>query len=373
MREYINVYQLDTLSPNNVRNDDYLIVSQNALSYKFQINHLTDFVIDNIDTTIPVYNANKLFGYGLDFSEPLQDHQLLTFDEDSGAWINKELDIDAVFRFEEYEPNKFLRLDNENKVITSDVYVSDIVVDTPDKADHFLAVHDNGSDVIYVDVYEYINDELTNSQSGFLQLLDDEIDRATTEESRLEGLIQDEVDRATAEEIRIINLLEGQLQDESDLLNGRIDDLSDQVNTDLNNEIQRATSEEQRIEDKFDNLLDSLNDTLTDEDRRLDSKIDGIVDSLSSASQFVFEPTINSGNFFTIDSEDLNGMEDCREVFISCKILDNIQGSSTEGFFINSEGAVTVASNENEIRIVNDSSYDLTCHIFAVMIRNVNQ
>ena len=285
MREYINVYQLDELDSNNIRFDDYLLVSQDALSYKFGVGRLRDFVIDGIDTTLPVYNANQLLGYGLEFTEPLSNHQLLTFDETSNSWINKELDINAVFRFEEFEPTKFLRLDNEKNVITSDVYISDLVVDTPDMADHVLMVADNGSDVIYVDIFDYINTTIDTKSDTFIPLLNAEIDRATGEESRIESMLNNEIQRYTNEDVRIENKFDTIINDEIGRLDSELGNFDSQFNTDLQNEIDRATSEETRIENKFDTLVGNETTRAVDEERRLEQLINGVLNSTEQALQ----------------------------------------------------------------------------------------
>lgn len=288
MREYINIYQLDDIGNDKVRFDDYLLVSQNALSYKFRVGEFRDFVIQGIDTTLPIYNANMLMGYGIEFTEPLSNYELLTFDALSNSWVNRELDIDAVFRFDEYEPTKFLRLDVNSKVITSDVYVSDLVVDTPDKADHFLQVADNGSDVIYVDVYAYIDNEIETKSDTFIPLLNAEITRATNEEARIELLITNEIDRSTNEDLRIETKFDTLINDELSRLDGELSGITDDLRADLDNEILRATNEEVRIETELTSAIEDEEDRAVEEERRLEELIRGAISTVNELPNILF-------------------------------------------------------------------------------------
>jgi len=281
MREYINVYQLDDIGNDKVRFDDYLLISKNALSYKFRVGELRDFVIDGIDTTLPIYNANQLMGYGLNFTPPLRNYQLLTFDELSNSWVNRELDIDAVFRFSKFEPNKFLRLDSSNKVITSDVYVSDLVVDTPLKADHFLKVDVSGSSIEYVDVYAYIDNAIDTKSGTFIPLLNAEIDRATNEEIRIESLLNSEINRATNEEIRIENKFDTLISTEITRIENDLNTVGTDLRTDLDNEILRATNEEIRIETLLSTAIQDEEDRAIEEERRLEELIHAGLQSAS--------------------------------------------------------------------------------------------
>jgi len=288
MREYINVYQLDDIGNDKVRFDDYLLISKNALSYKFRVGELRDFVIDGIDTTLPIYNANQLMGYGLNFTPPLSNYQLLTFDELSNSWVNRELDIDAVFRFSKFEPNKFLRLDSSNKVITSDVYVSDLVVDTPLKADHFLKVDVSGSSIEYVDVYAYIDNAIDTKSGTFIPLLNAEIDRATNEEIRIESLLNSEINRVTNEEIRIENKFDTLISTEITRIENEVSTVGNDLRTDLDNEILRATNEEIRIETLLSTAIQDEEDRAVEEERRLEELIRGAVSTVNELPNILF-------------------------------------------------------------------------------------
>ena len=274
MREYINIHQLDDIG-SNARENDYLILSQDALPYKLRVGEFRNFVIDGIDTTLPIYNANQLLGNAIEFTEPLSDDDLLTYDSNTNSWINKPLDIDFVFSGNEFESNKFIKLNANKEVITSDVYVEDLVVDTNGVADSVLAVSSSGGNVVYLDIYTYINETIDERSDTFIPLLNQEIDRATNEESRIETLLVQEINRATNEELRIENKFDQLISDEVDTLNSTINSKELHLSNRIDSEITRATGEEERIDDR---LTDEIN-RATNEEERIENKFDSLISS----------------------------------------------------------------------------------------------
>lgn len=280
MREYINIYQLDDIG-DKTRLDDYLVVSQNALSYKIRMGELRNFIIEDIDYGDAIYNSNKLLGFDIEFTEPVSNNQVLTFDGSMDAWTNKEIDINVIFSDPDYEPSKFLRLDSQSNVITSDVFVSDLVVDTPDKGDTFLGVANNGSDVIYVDMYGYINNTIDNRTGTFLPLLNDEIARAIAEEQRLQDEIDAEIARATSEEARIESKFDNLIAVEISNIEGSTENVRNELTTIINAESDRAKAEEERIE----SLIIVERDRAKAEEERIENKFDNLIDDTVTAIQ----------------------------------------------------------------------------------------
>lgn len=278
MREYINIYQLDDL-PHLAKRDDYFVVSRDALSYKLSGEAFIDFMVQEVD----IYNADKLLGYGLSFTEPLLDHQLLTFDETENAWVNRELDIDSIFRFPEFEANKFLKLNFKKEVITSDVHISDLVIDSSNVSNYFLAVDNSGTVIEYIDIYAYVDDQIDNRHDAIMPILRAEIARSIAEDARLENLIIDETRRASTEEQRIEDKFDTMIPIEVDLINERIDQVVIDFDNKLQLEIDRATGEEERIEAlivDLPSLVEIEKQRALEEERRLENLIIAGIDSL---------------------------------------------------------------------------------------------
>lgn len=276
MREYINVYQLDDIG-DKARIDDYLLISQDALSYKIRLGVFRDFVIDNVDVTQPIFNAGSLNGYNIEFDEPINEHDLLTYDG-NGNWVNRPLDINAVLSASEYEPNKFLKLDDNKTLITSDIFVEDLIVDSSGVADHFLAVDSGGGTVVYVDMYNYINETIDERSESFIPLLEQEILRATSEEQRIELLLQQEIQRSKDEDLRIENKFDIAINELIETVDSNIESKVNELASELDAEIDRATNEEERI-------TDSINDEIiraTGEEQRIENKFDSMFVSEAS-------------------------------------------------------------------------------------------
>lgn len=271
MREYINVYQLDDIA-SLIKPSDYFLVSRDALSYKASGQDMMDF----IEVELDIHNADRLLGYGLSFTPPLEDYQLLTFDATENAWVNRELDIDAVFRGADFEAGEFLRLDMNKKVISSEVKVSDLVIDSSDKSNLFLAVDASGSNVTYVDVVQLVDDAVDKRHDAIMPILRAEITRSIAEDERLEQMILDETHRASVEEQRIEDKFDTMIPLEVEKLETRIDDLEVEFENKLQSEIDRAIAEEQRIEALFVGfpaLVEAEKNRAQTEERRLENLI----------------------------------------------------------------------------------------------------
>ena len=169
--------------------------------------------------------------------------------------------------------------------------------------------------------------------------LDAEIARSTSEDERIENKLDEEITRSTekdTEHDREINTLEtiigtgfttdghetvtykfNQLSAKTDTISGKTDTVAANLailSAKTEAEIQRATSEEQRIEKKFDNALGEgfdIRNTVRDEfDREkaereaADNFLSGAINTLSASSEGKLVDVINTDNSINVDRTD---------------------------------------------------------------------
>lgn len=147
-----------------------------------------------------------------------------------------------------------------------------------------------------------------------------------------------------------------------DIVLDALENASMDFNQAVQDEQTRAINEEQRLEQ----LIQDEEDRATAEELRLENLIDKKAGGNNSYNKFNFKITVSANSLNSIVRSDVYDPSSMLEIMINVKVKDPISSSNTYDQWINSEGALTIVQNDNEVLLVNDTEFDLETNVFIV-------